>query len=89
MTVLELKEVLVTKLKELNNDLEIKSPKFIRLQERYTEYKTILKNDKSLRDYQLHDKKVLGITILKEEEDLKNDDILIFTKFWDWKTKEV
>lgn len=88
MSVLELKEMLREELRK-SKGIEVKSAKCIRLRERFAEYKNILRDGKLLRDYQLYDKKVIGITVLEEEEDLKNDELLLGVKYWDYNTKEL
>ncbi|EAR89618.2 ubiquitin carboxy-terminal hydrolase (macronuclear) [Tetrahymena thermophila SB210] len=88
LTVLELKQIIMQKLKELRN-IDVKSPKCLRLQEKFGDYKTVLQNDKPFSFYQPYDSKVIGITILEKEEELKHDDILIYFKFWDWKSMEL
>ncbi|KAL4502326.1 hypothetical protein ABPG72_011913 [Tetrahymena utriculariae] len=88
LTILELKQIIMQKLKELRN-IDVKSPKCLRFQEKHSDYKAILKNDKPLSFYQPYDNKVIGITILESEEELKHDDILIFFKFWDWKSMQL
>ncbi|KAL4470226.1 hypothetical protein ABPG74_011837 [Tetrahymena malaccensis] len=88
LTVLEIKQIIMQKLKDLRN-IDVQSPKFLRFQEKHIDYKAILKNDKPLSFYQPYDNKVIGITILEREEELKHDDILVFFKFWDWKSMQL
>lgn len=72
-------------LKEKN--IIVPSAKFIRLRERFVDYKSIMRNNKKLKDYSLYDKKVIGVTVLDQEENLESDELLLCLKFWDSNTK--
>ena len=87
-TVLQLKEKLRSVLLKEKN-IAVESPKFIRLRERFVDYKSIMRNNKKLKDYSLYDKKVIGVTVLDHEEDLESDEIVLCLKFWDANTKQL
>lgn len=48
-----------------------------------------MRNNKKLKDYSLYDKKVIGVTVLDQEENLESDELLLCLKFWDSNTKQL